>query len=639
MMETAPYYHLLLFFIQCLLIATIILTLFRMRSKMGLGLLYAALGLFQFLQAFLTATIYIPIMPSIQYSPGASILFPASLFAILLVYIKEDTSETRKIIYAIFISTIMMAAVLCLFGWIIDTGEIQNPYNVSIRLLNYSAWFLVVSTVTLIIATVFIILIYDFIIRIFPSLFIRIYVTMAIVLSFEAVIFPLTEFWKTNSVSATIVSGLISENIAALIFSLIFYLYLKLIDKEAYTSDQPTINGIYYSLSYRQKFEIAKKEQELVKKEADNAIQQSHVKYETLVNNAPVGVFLTDTKGSTTYVNPAWCAMSGISYTEALGYGWLKAVHPEDKQQTANGWELAHKMKESSLDAYRFLHSDGSIRWVLGEAVPEIDDHGNLLGYVGTITDITTIKMYEKELNIAKEKAEESDRLKTAFLQNISHEIRTPMNSICGFSEFLSSPDLTEEERDSYVSIIQSSSQQLLSIVTDILTISSLETHQVTVNLSNLCINNILKELLAQFNQELVGRQVDLKVRMSLDDAQSTILSDKTKLTQILSNLISNALKFTQKGSVEFGYNLKKEVLEFYVSDNGIGIKPTAMETIFKRFSQADVSIQENFGGTGLGLSISKGFVELLHGKIWVESEYGKGSTFYFTIPYNQENQ
>jgi signal transduction histidine kinase len=243
-------------------------------------------------------------------------------------------------------------------------------------------------------------------------------------------------------------------------------------------------------------------------------------------------------------------------------------------------------------------------------------------------------KTLNQELKNAKEKAEESDHLKTAFLQNLSHEIRTPLNAISGFSSIINKPELSEEKRKKFISIIQNSSKQLISVVTDILTISSLETQQEKLNIGEISINNIIIDLHTIFTQQAQNKNISLYTKKQLTDKQSEIFTDKTKLTQILSNLLSNALKFTHEGFIEFGYNLKDYELEFYVKDSGIGIKPELYKKIFERFRQADKSIQLNYGGTGLGLSISKGFVELLGGKIWVESELEKGSTFYFTIPY-----
>lgn len=240
------------------------------------------------------------------------------------------------------------------------------------------------------------------------------------------------------------------------------------------------------------------------------------------------------------------------------------------------------------------------------------------------------------KLRLAKEKAEESDRLKTAFLQNMSHEVRTPLNAIIGFSKMLDKPELSPDKRKNFTSIVINSSNQLLSIVNDVLTISSLETKQETVNLQNVCINTIVLDLFSIFKVQSLNKNISIYVQHELTDKESQIFTDKTKVNQILTNLLSNALKFTHEGYVEFGYKMKhpEEQLEFYVKDTGIGIKAVHLDAIFERFRQADLSTSRVYGGTGLGLAISKSFVELLGGRIWVDSVVGEGSTFYFTIPY-----
>jgi PAS domain S-box-containing protein len=253
---------------------------------------------------------------------------------------------------------------------------------------------------------------------------------------------------------------------------------------------------------------------------------------------------------------------------------------------------------------------------------------------VAVLRDFTLRKEYEEKLLIAKEKAEESDKLKTAFLQNMSHEIRTPMNAIMGFADLLNDPSIDPGTISSYTSIIINSSNQLLSIVNNILTMASVETRQERLLTQNVNINTLINELIEVFKEQALARNVMLKTQRPLANNCSEILTDQTKLSQIISNLLNNALKFTHEGLIEVGYSVKDNFLEFYVKDSGIGISTEMHEKIFERFRQADPSIQLNYGGTGLGLSISKGFIELMGGKIWVESEPGKGATFYFTIPY-----
>jgi signal transduction histidine kinase len=197
----------------------------------------------------------------------------------------------------------------------------------------------------------------------------------------------------------------------------------------------------------------------------------------------------------------------------------------------------------------------------------------------------------------------------------------------------LSKTNITSDKQKNYINIIINSSDQLLSIVNDILTISAIETKQEKINSQKMCVNNILDELLEVFRLHPLYVEVKISARKPLSDSEVEILSDKTKITQILTNLLTNAQKFTHRGHIEFGYTRKSESFEFYVKDTGIGIEPEMKDIIFDRFRQANIAIGKEYGGTGLGLAISKGFVDLLGGTIWVESEPGEGSTFYFTIP------
>ena len=236
-----------------------------------------------------------------------------------------------------------------------------------------------------------------------------------------------------------------------------------------------------------------------------------------------------------------------------------------------------------------------------------------------------------EQLKAAKQNAVESDRLKTAFLQNMSHEIRTPLNAICGFASMLNMSEVDEESSRNYVSIIQNSSDQLLSIVSDVLTISSLETKQIHTIVEKVNVNDLLKGMYDVFHLKVLSGDVELNVHLPHKDKAVVLNTDKTKLTQVITNLISNAIKFTHKGSIDFGYDMNDGIYTFYVRDTGMGIHPNMKQKVFERFAQADASRKR--GGNGLGLSISKGFVELLGGKIWVESELGVGTSFYFTIP------
>lgn len=213
------------------------------------------------------------------------------------------------------------------------------------------------------------------------------------------------------------------------------------------------------------------------------------------------------------------------------------------------------------------------------------------------------------------------------------------MNAISGFSGLLNGVHTTDDKRNKFISIIQNSSEQLLSIVNDVLTVSSLETHQEKVNLTKTNINAIMEDLAVAFDVRAKDKNLILDSSRGLNDKQSMVYTDKSKLTKILSNLLSNAIKFSHKGYIEFGYQLQGNHLEFYVKDTGIGIHPEQKHVVFERFRQGNISVSKEYGGTGLGLSIAKDFVELLGGEIRVESRVNKGSTFFFTITFNPVNE
>jgi two-component system, sensor histidine kinase and response regulator len=264
---------------------------------------------------------------------------------------------------------------------------------------------------------------------------------------------------------------------------------------------------------------------------------------------------------------------------------------------------------------------------------------GKTAGRVWSFRDITERKKAEAEIIKAKEKAEESDKLKTAFLHNVSHEIRTPMNAILGFSTLLNEPGISDEDRKQFTDVIFQSGNQLLSIINDIVDLASIESGQMNVSIKQINLNTMLRRLSEQFSYKEKSYKIALNLKTALLQKDAEIMTDSTKLVQVISNLINNAFKFTKKGEITFGYSLKGDFIEFYVKDTGIGIAPEHQSRIFERFYQVDSAVSRQYGGTGLGLSICKAYVELLGGEIWLESVRGKGTSFYFRIPYLKGEQ
>ena len=218
----------------------------------------------------------------------------------------------------------------------------------------------------------------------------------------------------------------------------------------------------------------------------------------------------------------------------------------------------------------------------------------------------------------------------------MSHEIRTPMNGIIGFTKLMLQSSITDEKKYIYSKTVIECSQQLLSIVNDILDISKIEAGQIELSQDSVNIIQLLEELYDLYKSKANNKNIFLAINKQLKDNQINIFTDYVKLKQILNHLLSNAIKFTHEGEIKFGYNVKNNLLEFYVKDTGIGIKKELHEKIFEQFRQGELDISKMYGGTGLGLSISKKLVELLNGKIWLESEHNKGSCFYFSIPFSK---
>jgi len=259
---------------------------------------------------------------------------------------------------------------------------------------------------------------------------------------------------------------------------------------------------------------------------------------------------------------------------------------------------------------------------------------------LGTVQDISEQKISEEQLKKAKNKAEEADLLKSAFLANMSHEIRTPLNAILGFSRLLTEPNINDKQRQEYSEYITNSASNLLNLIQDIIDVSKIEAGKIHIEKSVCFVNKTLNELKITFEKERENKKknhIELVLNKFILDDNFAIRTDPHRFTQIFNNLLGNALKFIENGFIEFGYIIpKKNYIQFYVKDTGIGIPLDKRDLIFSRFGQIVNKKIKNPGGTGLGLSITKQLVEKLGGKIWYESELNKGTTFYFTLPFDR---
>ncbi|MEI7525227.1 MAG: ATP-binding protein [Mariniphaga sp.] len=374
----------------------------------------------------------------------------------------------------------------------------------------------------------------------------------------------------------------------------------------------------------------------------NKALIESEKRYRTLVEWEPLAIII-HRNGIILYANPAALKLFGATaIEELLGHPVLERIHTD--------FHLAalERMEKGVNDAQNVPMMEKIYLKLDGTPI-HVEVEGKYIIYEGeqsyymAITDISKHKQILQELTIAKELAEKSDRLKSAFLANMSHEIRTPMNGILGFAELLKTDGLKSEEIHEYLGIIETSGARMLNIINDIVDISKIESGLMEIDLKESNINVQLEFLYTFFKPEAEAKGISLSYTTGLPSKESTINTDREKVFAILTNLIKNALKFTHKGSIEFGYSVETEhaqsLLKFFVKDTGIGIPKEKQEAIFERFIQADITNSRAYQGAGLGLTISQTYVEMLGGKLWVESEEGEGSQFYFTLPIQSQSE
>ena len=351
------------------------------------------------------------------------------------------------------------------------------------------------------------------------------------------------------------------------------------------------------------------------------------------IEQSPVSMVITDANGTIEYVNTTFTKTTGYTKAEALG------KNPRVLKSGMHEASFYEEMWETLLSGHPWIgeilnmKKDGELYWENAIIAPIFNTNGEITHFVAAKEDITEKKKLYSDLIKEKERAEESDRLKSAFLANMSHEVRTPLNSIIGFSELLADPDFEVEHKSEFIQLIISNGNNLLTIISDIMDISKLESGEMNIYKNHLNANKILSKVKSQFAMQIECKELEFRVSNDGLNDEVEFIADDDRLMQVFNNLISNALKFTTIGSIEIGYQLNDRMLEFYVRDTGIGIPAEFHAKIFDRFRQVEDEKTRKYGGNGLGLAICKNLVELMGGKIRVESVLGKGSVFYFSVP------
>jgi PAS domain S-box-containing protein len=367
------------------------------------------------------------------------------------------------------------------------------------------------------------------------------------------------------------------------------------------------------------------------RKMAEEALGQSQEKYFFIMDNTNEAIIIIQ-DGLLVSINNNAKNYLENNTEDVLNKPFRDYIHPDDLGVVVENYnKRIEGDKFSNKYPFRIVTRTGKTKWVeMNSILIKWEDKPATLNF---LTDITERMHEESELIKAKEKAEENDRLKSAFLANVSHEIRTPVHGIIGFSQFLNEPDLSEEARREFLLILNNSCQRLLTTINDVLDISKIDSGQMEINETAFKIEDLFNELYRLHIPDYQNKNLVLSYSIQAKLKSVLLISDEQKVYQILNNLLINACKFTQSGSVEYGCRIKSNKVEFFVTDTGVGIAEKSKDYIFGRFHQENLSLEAKNDGAGLGLAISKGLVELMSGEISVQSEKGTGSTFEFTLP------
>lgn len=385
----------------------------------------------------------------------------------------------------------------------------------------------------------------------------------------------------------------------------------------------------------------------------EREIIESENRFRTLTESAPIGIFKTDLNGKCVYVNEQWLKIAGMTYEQAMGDGWVQGIHPDDRRRIFDEWPSSPEKDFDLSNSFRWKTKDGKVTETDVRAVTVFNHNGEKLGFIGTVSDVTQqkqaaseLKVYRDqleqlveertaELEIEKIKAQSADKLKSAFLATMSHELRTPLNSIIGFTGLLLNElaGPVNDEQKKQLGMVKNSGRHLLSLINDILDLSKIEAGELSFSLHSYDFGDSVEKIVTLLEPSAEAKGLDLTFELSPKDIW--FVSDERRIEQVLINLVDNAVKFTEVGTVSLNCILDDNILKIAVTDTGIGIKEKDIGKLFVPFSQIDSGLTRNHQGTGLGLSISQKLVKMLGGTIEVESNFGSGSTFTVRFPLN----
>lgn len=365
---------------------------------------------------------------------------------------------------------------------------------------------------------------------------------------------------------------------------------------------------------------------------AENALKDNEAVLKLFIENAPASLAMFDKNMCYITCSKRWIGNFSLPYNNLAGM-----CHYDIFPEISSHWREIHRRAMNgevlTNDVDEFVRASGKVHYVRWEVRPWTYSDGKIGGIVIFSEDITEKIHMEKETLDARNKAVMSDKLKSAFLANISHEIRTPLNGILGFSEILQSEELTNEEKNEYLQIIEACGNRMLSTINNIVNISIIDSGLIEVNYSQININELLDYLYKYFHLQASSKHIVFHVISELKKEEAVVKSDYDKVLAVLYNLIENSLKFTEKGSINVLCRKAGSIIEFTIIDTGSGIMPEQKPYIFEKFRQGSEHLSRNYEGSGVGLYLSKAYIDLLGGEISFESNPGHGTSFRFTIP------
>ena len=368
---------------------------------------------------------------------------------------------------------------------------------------------------------------------------------------------------------------------------------------------------------------------------SERRTRESEARFRSLAENSAAIIWTTSAKGRFESEQPQWAAFTG----QAGGSDWSEAIHPEDRDKTLRAWSKAVSARKPYIIDHRMRRADGEWRHMTVQAVPVLEDDGDIREWVGTHTDITERRHAEEALAAAKEAAEAANRSKSAFLANMSHELRTPLSAVIGYSEMLEEEieELGQPHLLSDLKKIETNARHLLSLINDVLDLSKIEANKMTSYAEDFDVGTLARE--AAGTVDALVQKKGNTLTLELGDGLGGMHSDVVKLRQCIFNLVSNAAKFTENGSITLAVRRDGDWVEFRVSDSGIGMTEEQVSRLFRRFEQADGSTTRNFGGSGLGLALTRAFCRLMGGDVSVQSRLGEGTSFTLRLPSNLPDQ